>query len=661
MGKFHLTSLLIYEVNMNKILLSKYFLRSALSIFFLGSIFIATGLCQDVNNTKPVLYLEKKPIEEKKVSEPIEEAPEQISGEADVAPLITEESPTESVHEVPATSESAKETPSEGKTFSDKTSSIIDLSGLEDASGEKPIEGKLGPNDKISLDYKDADLSSVLRALSYSYSLNLVALKDIKGKVTISLRDVTVDEALEAILSTNGYAYTRKGSIIYISPGPSAESQGMITKSIGIKFVPVDDAYKLLSKILSDKGSMSTNEANSSLIVTDYPATFERINMLLKEIDVPPMQVVIEAKIVDLQADAFSNIGVTYSANYSPGRGLFDRATRFPETVAGTTTLAGPSSDLTGGQFKLTTFTLKNFTASATVDALIRDGKAHLLASPSITTLNGKEARIVIGQRVPYKEKTTTTTGTVENTKFIDVGTTLKVLPRISSDGFVTMNIHPEVSSLVSNDATTGPTVNTREADVTVRVVDGETIVIGGLIKSEDNKTVNRIPVLGYIPVVGYLFSDRSTKDSQQELAVFITPHIIKSQDAIKSPDTKQPPEVVVDIVPTGKRNTAMIYFERAEDLRFNRGAESQYKDDRTRLMDAVDTYILVATQFPDSPKADESLYRAGEITYKNFKDYQNSKQIFEKLLADYPKSKFASSAKKMLKRIDKKINKKLN
>ncbi len=401
----------------------------------------------------------------------------------------------------------------------------------------------------VSLDYKEANLSSVLRALSYSYDLNLVATRDVTGTVTVNLRDVTVDEALQAILSVNGYAFTRKGNLIYITPGPGTEGIDLATESIRLSYLTAAEAQRLLGRVISGKGDIQINEATNSLVITDFPASIQKVKEVLVSIDVAPAQVLIESKIVDIQDKAYENFGTTYTLTYDPKGstpGLFDRVTSYDESMSSTTTLAGPSSALSGGQFTLTT-TMKDFEATATLDALIQANQARLLASPSIATLNGKEARIIIGEKFPYKEKTQTTTGTTETTRFIDVGTTLKVTPMVSPDGWITMNVHPEVSS-VSAALDAGPRITTREADATVRVANGQTIIIGGLINRKDDKIKGGIPFLRAIPVIGFLFSKRSSDFEETELTVFITPYIIKNPRQIAQKDQISSQEVFFDV-----------------------------------------------------------------------------------------------------------------
>ncbi|MFH1397733.1 MAG: tetratricopeptide repeat protein [Candidatus Omnitrophota bacterium] len=504
---------------------------------------------------------------------------------------------------------------------------------------------------KVSIDYKDVPLSSILQSFAFTYNLNLVYAPDIKGKVTVSLKNVTLEEALEAVLGCCGYSSYRKGNLIYIYPSIGLEESSLITLPIPLKYLTASEAQALVTKSLSPKGDVRLNEVTNSIVVRDFAPVLDKIAILLEEIDAPPRQVLIEAKIVDISSQDLENIGLTYSATYSAPGGLFGHSHNSYEgndEVSGTFTTSGPSSSLTGGQFKLDTFIMKNWDATATIDALVQDQKAHILASPSIATLNGKEAKIVIGEKVPYKEKTQTTTGTTETTKFIDVGTSLRVTPQISPDGYITMVVHPEVSS-VSALLDAGPRITTREADVVVRVKDGETFVIGGLIKNEDARVRSRIPILGHLPVLGLLFGNKSHDLKQTELAVFVTPRIIHDSGGIKQVKVPKREEVSVNIARVGERILVNKLFEKCLYLETNQGIESRRKDKTSRLSEAVDLYQNIATQFPESDKADESLYRGGKIYYWFFHDQIAAKQMFQALVDNYPRSKYYSNSRFIL------------
>ena len=502
-------------------------------------------------------------------------------------------------------------------------------------------------NPIISLDYKDADVNAVLRSLAWSYGLNLVASTDVKGKVTINLRNVTLNDALDAILIANGYIHTRRGNIIYISSG-SAEGMDMSSEPVFLKYLKAAESQNLLRKVISSKGDIKVDEVSNMLIITDYAASIEKVKKLIQSIDIPPQQVLVEVKIVDITSKDLQNIGVTYSADYKPAgdvKGLFQRNTRYQEELKGTVGMAGPSSSLSGGQFQVNTLNFKGLSITATIDALVQDQKANLLASPSIAVLNNREARIVIGEKVPYKERTQTTTGTTETTKFIDVGTTLRVTPSINADGYITMMLHPEVSS-VSSLLDAGPRITTREADTTVRVKEGETIVLGGLIKQQDDRTRSKIPLLGDLPIIGLLFSDRSKDQTQTELAVFITPKILRSREEAKLYGAKQEEEIYVNIGPTGELSIAYQLFEKADHLDRGVGLESRNKDLKFRKAQALSLFENIASQFPNSPKAPEALWRAGQICYRYERDVFKARDLLEKLISDYPESRYAASGK---------------
>ena len=515
----------------------------------------------------------------------------------------------------------------------------------------EPVPIKAGEQ-LVTLDYKDASLSAVLRALSYSYGLNLVASKDIQGKVTVSLTDVTVDEALEAILSVNGYAFTRKGNLIYITPGPGVEGIDKITAPIHLSYLTASEAQKLLSKVISSTGDIQVNESTNSLVVTDFPANIEKMKKVLVEIDIQPIQVLIEAKIVDIQAKALENFGTTYTLTYNPvgdAQGLFDRDSFADESLKTTTTMAGPSSSLSGGQLKITSI-IKDLTAEMTIDALVQNNKAHLLASPSIATLNGKEARIIIGEKFPYKEKTQTTTGTTETTKFIDVGTTLKVTPMVSPDGWITMNVHPEVSS-VSASLDAGPRITTREADATIRVQDKQTIIIGGLINKKDDRINGGIPGLRSIPVLGILFSKRSKDLEETELTVFITPHIIKTPTEIAQRKDVVKEEVYLDLEKAHHSNLVDKLLDHAKSLERDDTPESADKSLRLRSEERLNTYKLIVSQFPGSSNVDYALFMIGKIYYEYFREYEAAITPLENLISQYPESQYREQAQSILQR----------
>lgn len=529
--------------------------------------------------------------------------------------------------------------------------------GAEIASiGTSSIEDRM--QQIITVEYKDADLGSVLRSLALTYRLNLLTGPDVKGKVTINLQEITVEKALQAILKANGLVYSVQDGVIYVTGGdPSLVD--VQTEVIQLKYLTATQAQNMTRKLLSAKGDMKINETSNNMILTDYSENILKIKNLVAQVDTAPKQVLIEAKILDITSSDLRALGITYNFDYAPAgdiKGLFDRGTRFQEELDASVSLDEQSTSITGGQITLNALTLKGVTLEATLDALIRDGKAHLLASPSIAVINGQEARIVIGERFPYKERTQTTSGTTETTKFVDIGTSLKVNPQINDDGYITLSLHPEVSSLVTAlDA--GPRVATREADTTVRIKEGETLVIGGLIRQQDNRSVDKIPILGDIPILGYLFR-RSEQDVQQtELAVFITPRILFSREEREKLGRKKAQDQSIMLIDTdAELNIVEKLFSQAVSLENGAGIESVRKNADFRMTQALVQYELIYKQFPDSQRAAEAKYRIGMAEWKYFRDHKKAKNTFSALLSDYPKSRWSDQATAAYERIDREL-----
>ncbi len=506
----------------------------------------------------------------------------------------------------------------------------------------------------ITVEYKDAELGSVLRSLALTYRLNLLTGPDIKGKVTINLQEITVEKALQAILKANSLVYAMRDGVIYVNSGDSTMVD-VQTEVIKLKYLTATQAQNMSRKLLSAKGDMKINETANNMIITDYSENIVKIKKLLDEVDTAPKQVLIEAKILDITSSDLRALGVTYNFDYAPAgdiKGLFGGDTRFQEELDSTVTLDEQSTSITGGQIAVNTLTLKGLSLTATIDALVRDGKAHLLASPSIAVISGQEARIVIGERFPYKERTQTTSGTTETTKFVDIGTSLKVNPQINDDGYITLSLHPEVSSLVTAlDA--GPRVATREADTTVRIKEGETLVIGGLIRQSDNRSEDKIPFLGDIPVLGRLFR-RSEQDVQQtELAVFITPRILYSREERERLGRKQANEDAMLIDTNSELNLVDHLFNQAMNFEQNAGIESVRKNAEFRMTQALGNYELIYKQFPDSERAPEAKYRISLIEWKFYRDHKKAKNALSTLIADYPKSRWAEEARNTYSQMD--------
>ncbi len=518
---------------------------------------------------------------------------------------------------------------------------------------------------KLSIDYHEANLVSVLQALSYSFNLNLVMTGNVQGKVSAHLQNITIDEVLNAILKVNGYRFLRKDDIIYVMRAGDMET---IAEVFHLSFLAAADAKQLLSKTISKQGDIQINEATNSLVVVDVPESIKKVKQILAEFDVAPIQVLIEAKIVDIESKDYENLGTVINSTFD-AKGTSTGAstgtststvTSAPGTLAQDSTqsvalgtnLAGPSTNIPGNQINVTP-TFKSLALNVQLDALIQHNKAHLLASPSIATLNGKEAKINIGERFPFLQTTTTPVGNTQTTMFVDVGTMLRVTPMVSPDGWITMKIHPEVSSILAS-LPAGPSITTREADSTIRVRDNETIIIGGLINKIDDRTKSGVPFLRSIPLIGWLFSNRSADKENTELTVFITPHIVRASDVMNHNPLIKLNVYSPDYVHNGDQYAQDKMFAYIQSIETDIGGVKPEASDLFKYSEMLETYQTIYRQFPDSPKADYCLYRIAQIYSTVFHKSEAARQTLKKLLERFPNSSYCHEAQAMLEAIQK-------
>jgi len=261
----------------------------------------------------------------------------------------------------------------------------------------------------------------------------------------------------------------------------------------------------------------------NSLIVVGTPENAELVRSVVDQIDKIPQQVMIETLIVEASLDSTDKLGVEWN---------FAQQHAFGTNAKGTGAINFPNTPSTaaGNGF---TYTIAGRDFGAFIEALKTDQKFQILSTPRIFTSNNTQAVINISQQVPYvvSQQTDTNGNTIFNYAFQDVGIVLTVTPRISANGTVTMDVIQTANDLQGFTSFNAPIVNQREADTTVSVSDGETIVLGGIMRTTVNSTVNKVPLLGDIPILGNLFRSTSKEKEKTELLVFLTPHIVKNSD----------------------------------------------------------------------------------------------------------------------------------
>ncbi|MEI8175581.1 MAG: secretin N-terminal domain-containing protein [Candidatus Omnitrophota bacterium] len=463
---------------------------------------------------------------------------------------------------------------------------------------------------KISLDIKGMEITDLLKMLSLKGGVNIVAGKNVRGKVTIFLKDVDFMDALEIILVSNELAYDMKGNIINVMTDRDYEAiygsrfqENKALKIVKLKYCKAAEISKALNQIKSRVGKIVVDDVSNTIAIMDSPQVLTDMELMLKEMDMPTVtrvfalnyaradtvktkleplltkgigtiqldertnkvivtdleeniktienavmefdektkEVLIDAKILQITLNDEYQAGINWDAVFS---GVKTQLGMNFSVLKGSPIPTTAGSAITGGGIHIGDLSSRSY--EAMVQFLQTYGKTNLLASPRIIALNNEEAKILVGKKQPYATSTSSQsgTGTTLNTyqiTFIDLGIELHVIPTINRDGFVTMKVKPGVSSTTQNytygDATsrnTVPIVNKSEAETTVMVKDGNTIVIAGLIENRDQEEVNKVPGLGDLPLIGGLFRNRtrgsvgdSNEPEKNELIVFLTPHII--------------------------------------------------------------------------------------------------------------------------------------
>lgn len=478
---------------------------------------------------------------------------------------------------------------------------------VSSAAAEEALAAKGGISDqKITLDFKDADIRNVLKVIAYKSGVNIVASPEVVGTVTIRLSDVPWLEALKTIVSIYGYGYEQKENIVTIAPIEKLTNQKKlevelthvqptITEVFSLKYIDAADARKALEPQVSGRGKItileSTGQAgwefgaggdvakrqritegrvsrSKTLIITDIPPVLDKIRKMIVEIDVKPLQILIETRIMEANIDRLRDIGLDWGTG-SGGASSSSGALTFTPTgknrsgsdtsLLGAHSLSdivtpstfGPKSQglttanaglrlafrkLTGAQFE------------AILHALEEDITANTLSAPRILTLNNQEAAILVGQKYPLvKTDVSTESGKITGStlqKYQDIGIQLNVVPQICDVEYINMIIHPAVTSFTEtldvkseSGATLSkfPIINTRETETQILVKDGETIVIGGLLKNVKSRGRTGIPLLGKIPIIGFLFQRQTDDIEKIDLLIFITAHIIKEGELDES------------------------------------------------------------------------------------------------------------------------------
>ncbi|MBN2483514.1 MAG: hypothetical protein JXD21_04870 [Candidatus Omnitrophica bacterium] len=370
----------------------------------------------------------------------------------------------------------------------------------------------------VDLNFTDANIEDVLRVIAAGEQFNIVVDPMVKGKkIDLHIKDVTAQEALQVLFHAYGLDSTIVGTTLFISLQERIKEMGLINRVIKLSNISAQDAEKMLKGIVEE---ITFNKDINAIVVTGTPMQIQEVERLITELDRPQPQVLLNAKVIEVDRDALKELGIDWS----------DAMTlNFQETKRPVDNTGENQIDSVAQAFKFFRMSRDPLKFSAILRMLVTQNRARILSNPQVTAMNEKEAEIFIGDRVPYT--ITTVTGGVASTevRFVEAGIRLKITPSIIKEDFVVVTVAPEVSFIYAwrGPDDQYPWVRTREAKASVRIQNGQSFVLGGLISEEDKKNVYSLPFISKLPMLGNLFKyERNTSD-KKELIIAVTPEII--------------------------------------------------------------------------------------------------------------------------------------
>ncbi len=397
---------------------------------------------------------------------------------------------------------------------------------------EAPEYDRMQPSDsrRMSLDVQGADVQTVLRSLAEFSGKNIVASKEVKGEVTLRLRNVPWRHALDIVLKSQGLGMVETGQTIVISNLDTLRKEEMEKRSaerareellpletriLPINYANAKEMAKSVDKTMTKRGHIEVDDRSNTLIVTDISDKLDQVDAMVRNLDTRTPQVEIVARLVDVDVSSTRDLGITWGVH---SLDLFDAGI--------TENVDVKAANVTNPAGLVTVGTIKPFgSLDATLQALETQNKANIISNPRITTVNNREASVVVGKQIPLIVQDFAGNAV---TQLTTIGIKLSVTPHINTGNRITMDVHPEVSDLASQATVQGGIIiNTTMADTRVMVNDGETAVIGGLIRSNESSVKRGIPVLMDIPLLGNLFRSNSTTKQKRELLIFVTPKIL--------------------------------------------------------------------------------------------------------------------------------------
>ena len=421
--------------------------------------------------------------------------------------------------------------------------------------------------ERLSLNFQDIEVRAVLQLIADFTGLNLVASDTVTGTVTLRLKNVPWDQALDIILKSKGLAMREAGNVIMVAPTEEIAAREKLeleasqqveelaplhTEFVQVNYAKAQDLAALIkaeeNNLLSDRGSVTLDQRTNTLIIQDVSASLESIRQMVNKLDIPVRQVLIESRIVNADESFAKDLGVEFGFSK---RTIEDPATKSlgGEGKNGLTVGGGLPGDtnygagtafttddlenfmvdlpVTGaaGSFKLAYGIIGSLLLQLELTAALAEGRTEDIASPKVITANQREAIIESGVEIPYEESTSSGATSISFKKAV---LSLSVTPQITPDDRVLLDLAVHQDTQGANTTAGIPTINTKNVETQVLVDNGETVVLGGVYEQSESNISDRVPFFGDLPYLGFLFKRESVSNSKAELLIFVTPKILK-------------------------------------------------------------------------------------------------------------------------------------
>jgi len=425
----------------------------------------------------------------------------------------------------------------------------------------------------ITFNFKDANIRNVIRLIAAKSGINIVYGQDVTGTVNMELHDVPWEQALHLVLDLNGYASQREGNVIKVLKKEDVAKEPLVTKVFTLNYSKADKVVSSVGQMLSDRGKIKTDTRSNTIIVTDVPANINNIEKVLAKLDSRTPQVLIETRIVEMKNTFAKDLGIKWSSlkaykigysgvtrTYSSDRhGGQDRTDTYTtdktetknwdhfineNTTPNTHTMSIVNTPNLTDAFSRYLLNSDVRTAILSADdfqvvlsALQSNTDVNLVSNPRVVTANNQEAQIKIVDEYPvpkYEFNDSTSSWAITGFNKEDIGVTFNVTPNISTDGYITMKIKPEVTKLVDSIPFTSggstvliPEIGRKKASSKMVIKSGDTLAVGGLMDEDKTNVTTKIPLLGDIPVLGRVFRHKSIENVKKNIVFFITATII--------------------------------------------------------------------------------------------------------------------------------------